>query len=125
MKIEINDSRRISEIQESFRKVFPYLTIGFFIHYSRDAVRPTNGVSGMRKIGECRTIHASGEMTITPAMTIHELEEIFRTRYGLEARVFRQSGKAWLGTSVTNDWTLDEQNKEGEALSQAKKLMSR
>jgi hypothetical protein len=31
--------------------------------------------------------------------------------------VFRKSGKTWLETSVTDDWTLKRQNEEGMELS--------
>ena len=121
MKVDINNRRRIADIQESFRKLFPYLTIGFFTHYKNlENATLGNGVSGLRTLGQCRTIHSSGEMTVTPVMTVREVEEIFRTRYGLHVKVFRQSGKAWLETSRTNDWTLEEQNREGELLSAMK-----
>jgi hypothetical protein len=33
------------------------------------------------------------------------------------AQVYRKSGKIWLETTVTDSWTLEEQNKQGESLS--------
>jgi hypothetical protein len=35
-------------------------------------------------------------------------------------QVFRKSGKVWLETTVTDGWTLEEQNLQGEALSNTK-----
>jgi hypothetical protein len=35
-------------------------------------------------------------------------------------QVFRQSGRVWLETTRTDDWTLAEQNKQGEELSKYK-----
>jgi hypothetical protein len=50
-------------------------------------------------------------------MTVTELESRFNTIYGLSVQLFRKSGRAWLETTVTDGWTLEEQNNEGEALS--------
>jgi len=36
---------------------------------------------------------------------------------GLFAEVFRKSGNVWIETSLTNDWTLQQQNLEGEEIS--------
>jgi len=50
-------------------------------------------------------------------MTVAEMEERFRDIYGLGVQVFRKSGTIWLETTVTDGWTLEDQNKQGEALS--------
>jgi hypothetical protein len=39
--------------------------------------------------------------------------------YGIHVQLFRKSGKVWINTSVTSSWTLEEQNKQGEVLSNA------
>jgi hypothetical protein len=73
--------------------------------------------SPSKTLGECRTIHDSGTLTITPQMTVANLEQGFADVYGLSVQVFRKSGKVWLETTVTDNWTLEEQNRQGEALS--------
>ena len=122
MKIAINDRRKISAIQNDFNEMFPYLRLEFF---SKPHV--TNGASPKKylthpskTLGECRTIHKSGSILITPGMTVAKLEQNFREVYGLSVQVFRRSGKAWLETTVTDSWTLEEQNSQGEDLSKAK-----
>ena len=50
-------------------------------------------------------------------MTVIDLEKKFREVFGLGIQVFRKSGKAWLETTLTDNWTLEEQNRQGEALS--------
>jgi len=119
MKILINDRRKIHAIQEDFNKQFPYLKLEFFS-------KPHSIGGGSAKklikvpsktLGECRTIHDSGTITITPQMTVADLEQNFRDIYGLSAQVFRKSGKVWLETTVTDVWTLEEQNSQGESLS--------
>lgn len=118
--MQINDNRKISEIQEEFNTLFPYLRLTFF-------GKTKNGTSnsyGKRNIptctstiGECRTIHNNGILTIKPDMTVLDLDQEFKEIYGIHIQVLRKSGKAWLETTVTDGWTLEEQNRQGEALS--------
>jgi len=39
-------------------------------------------------------------------------------RFGLAAQVFRKSGRVWLETIRTDNWTLNDQNKHGRELSE-------
>ena len=119
MKITINDHRKIFAIQEEFNNVFPYLKLEFFSkpHKSGGESAKKFVKHHSKTLGECRTIHSNGEITISPNMTVTELEQSFGDVYGLGVQVFRQSGKVWLETTVTDGWTLEEQNRQGEALS--------
>ena len=121
MKITINDRRKIFAIQEDFNKLFPYLKIEFFSkpHKAGGASAKKLIKHGSKTLGECRTVHSAGSITITPQMTVTDLEQNFADVYGLSTQVFRKSGKTWLETTVTDGWTLDEQNKQGEALSKS------
>jgi hypothetical protein len=122
MKILINDRRKIFSIQKDFNEVFPYLHLEFFSkpHQSNGGSPKKVVKQPSKTLGECRTVHNSGTLTITPHMTVADLEENFRNVYGLSVQVFRQSGKAWLETTITDGWTLEEQNKQGEELSVGK-----
>jgi hypothetical protein len=119
MKIRVNDRRKIFAIQADFNKMFPYLRIEFFVkpHEPGGASSKKIIKHPSKTLGECRTIHNSGALTITPGMTVTDLEQNFGSVYGLSVQVFRQSGKAWLETTLTEGWTLEEQNKQGEELS--------
>jgi len=119
MKVTINDRRKIFAIQEEFNELFPYLKIEFFSkpHKSGGGSPRKLLKKSSKTLGECRTIHNSGTLTITPNMTVNDLEQHFSDVYGLGVQVFRKSGKAWLETTVTDGWSLEEQNKQGEALS--------
>ena len=70
-----------------------------------------------KTLGECRVIHSKGTITITPQMTVANLEQNMNDVFGLSVQVFRKSGNAWLETSVTDNWTLEQQNNQGEELS--------
>jgi uncharacterized pyridoxal phosphate-containing UPF0001 family protein len=122
MKITINDLRKINAIQKEFNDVFPFLLIQFFCKpHTKAGASPKKQIEDSSKtLGECRTIHTKGHITIAPSMTAADIEEQFRDRYGLSVQVFRKSGKSWLETSATGEWTLEKQNAEGEALSHLK-----
>ncbi len=119
MKITINDHRKIFAIQEEFNTVFPFLKIEFFSKSNTN-----NGVASKKLVkhhsktlGECRTIHNKGNITITSGMTVLDLDQQFSDIYGLTVQVYRKSGKAWLETTFTDAWTLEEQNTQGQELS--------
>lgn len=119
MTLTINDKRKIYAIQEEFNALFPYLKIEFFSkpHKIGGASAKKLMKPGGKTLGECRTIHNKGKITITPNMTVADLEQNFNDVYGLSVQVFRKSGKVWLETTVTDKWSLEEQNKQGESLS--------
>lgn len=115
----IKDERTVTELQEEFNQLFPYLNLEIFSksHRVGEGSAKKFILSNSKTLGECRTRHNSGTMKITRTMTVAELEQKFATVYGLSVQVFRKSGKIWLETTVTDSWTLEKQNKEGEALS--------
>jgi hypothetical protein len=121
MKIQINDHRKIYAIQEEFNRMFPWLKLEFFSkpHKPGGPSPKSQMVLPSKTLGECRTQHDSGTITITPMMSVGELEQSFRDVYGLSVQVFRKSGKTWLETTVTDTWSLEQQNEQGKSLSKA------
>lgn len=119
MQIIVNDDRSIFAIQQEFNRMFPYLKLEFFSKLHRTG-RPSSLKfleHNSKKLGEFRKMHSSGEIPIIPAMTVSELEQLFGDQYGLGVQVFRKSGSIWLETVLTDNWTLSEQNSQGEMLS--------
>jgi len=119
MKITINDNRKIFAVQEAFSGTFPYLKLEFFAKgHKQGGASPKKFIKHPGKtLGECRTTHNNGVINITGAMTVNELEQRFGDVFGLDVQVFRKSGNIWLETTITDGWTLDEQNHQGESLS--------
>ena len=119
MKISITDKKKISAVQKEFSELFPFLKIEFFSKPHGVGSPSSKKImkSPTKTLGECRTVHTKGVLTITPQNSVAEVEQKFLDMFGLSVQVFRRSGKAWLETTVTDGWTLDKQNKQGEALS--------
>ncbi len=51
----------------------------------------------------------AGEISITGKSKVNEIEQALRKEFALYAQVFRKSGKVWLQTTTTDEWTLDQQ----------------
>src|ERR1043165_1675174 len=110
MKISINDNKPVLSIQQEFNDAFPFLKLEFFSksHYPGKGTAK-NYLSGNGfLIGNYRRSRSDSSLTITPAMTVSDLEESFRNLYNFEVQVFRKSGRVWLETTVTDSWTLEE-----------------
>ena len=118
----INDSTRVLDIQEAFTKMFPFLKLEFYrkgIHASRgiiDIKQPN--ISKDKTLAEISTITKESQVTVLPEMTVIELENNIKEQFGVNLQVFRKSGNVWLQTSLTDSWTLKEQNHQGELITQ-------
>lgn len=117
MKIAINDKLKISALQHEFNTQFPFLKIEFFIRQPSNGSNRKITIPNTKTLGELNSLKKKEKITITPQMTVNELEKQFKANYGLSVQVFRKSGRSWLETSVTDNWTLKKQDEEGRELS--------
>ncbi len=114
--IVVDESQTIESVQKKFNSAFPFLKIEFF----KDSHIIGSG-SKKKRMYESASIKLinlnknfkRGRISIEANRTVANLESDFQKQFGLSIQVFRKSGKVWLETSVTDSWTLDEQNKEG------------
>ena len=111
----IQDSKSIQEIQLEFNGLFPGLKIEFyrFPHAQFKGSLRDNQYAPELHLYEIREHHNEGEITISPEMTVEQLEGLFEELYGLHVQIFRKSNRIWLQTSKTDSWTLAEQNRKG------------
>lgn len=118
---KIDENKKLFMIQEEFNNAFPFLKLAFFLRAGRlenDFVLPRRLFNQTSKtLNECRTIQTDLHVTIEPQMTVLDLDQQFQKAYGIGVLVYRRSGKVWLETTLTDAWTLEEQNWQGEALS--------
>ena len=111
----------IREVQDEFTKAFPFLKIEFF--------RNTDSLRQMRHAGQTQvpgnstirqawtSFKEEGMMEVLDTTTVHDLETGFRERFGLSVHVFRKSGNLWIETTMTENWTLKQQNEHGMEIS--------
>ncbi|MEM9548897.1 MAG: hypothetical protein AAGA77_23125 [Bacteroidota bacterium] len=110
MKIKRNTL--VSEINESFIQAFPYLKLVFYKkshgHFvgsmKKDEIDEDVAVEALNPEIQDGVVEWKGEMSVD------KLETYLEESFGLHVQIFRKSGDLWLQTSVTDHWTLDEQN---------------
>lgn len=119
MNIEIHDTNSISSVQQAFNSMFPYLKIEFFTNLKSVSGRFQRKVieKYIQTFGEHKKTDSFDSIVISPEMTIADLDQQLQTAFGMSVKLYRYSGRLWLETSVTDNWTLEQQNKEGQALS--------
>jgi hypothetical protein len=116
--VEVHDNKRIIDIQDDFNNAFPYLKIVFITMLNGKILSQEKRYrNGLVKIGNYRKLVSKQRSRISNEQTVADIEIFFRREYNLIIQVLRKSGKAWLETSVTGDWSLSKQNSEGEQLS--------
>lgn len=116
MKIVLEDSFTLNEVKKQFHTGFPYLKLEFFSkrHKTFEASKQSLMIKDNVSLKELTS--KEGSLEVDKDMTVEELEKKFLTQFGLNVQVFRKSGKSWLETTITDKWTLEKQNAQGEEL---------
>ena len=117
----ISDEKKLKDIQAEFSKKFPYLKIEFYAHEhaSGEGSPEKEHLDLEQTVGEVRSIHNRGELSIDGHLKVKTLEKNFAEQYGLFVQVFRRSGQLWLQTISTDEWTLTAQDRQGRAFSES------
>lgn len=122
MRLHIAPTRLISDIQKEFNREFPFLKLEFFskralshADYSASQLIPIN-----KRIGDIQSALTDGDMEIKGEMKVNELEKRFKDEFNVAVQVFRKSGNLWLETTMTDNWTLRQQNNHGREISTVK-----
>lgn len=119
MLLSINGERLIKDIQLDFSMVYPYLKLEFFRKNSlhKDRALKQNQIKHDQKLllAKGLGIH-KGDLLITDSMSVADLEKAFEDKFGLLTQVFRRSGNIWLETTITDGWSLKQQNDLGREI---------
>ena len=115
--LKVRKDRLVGDIQEDFNSAFPYLKIEFYKKNGTKAI-----TSGRQAISKGLSLSNAGLLRegllkIDDSMSVGELEHIFCDEYGANVQVSRKSGSLWLETTMTDKWTLKQQNDHGRELS--------
>jgi len=108
--LQIEAGKQIKQIQTDFNSRYPYLKIEIIKQHA----------------GKSEAMHGNEVITKLPAtvismgiqQTVTRLEQEFLEKAGLKVKVYRKFCNVWIETTLTNDWTLEQQNTEGKLLSE-------
>jgi hypothetical protein len=119
MILQISKNGSLKTFQQQFNEYYPFLKIEFFKRIAADESPIKPGVFFGPEF-EKKSDGSGNQLVsidINRKKTITELEKDFEKLLGISARVFRGSGNVWVETTLTNDWSLEEQNEEGKQIS--------
>jgi hypothetical protein len=119
MYLEINGERLISDIQKDFGAVYPFLKIEFFRNGTirRDRYPVNKLIPATQPVRNAwHYKQENGQLALTEGMTVTDFENAFMDQFGLSVQVFRRSGNLWLETTITDYWTLKQQNDHGREI---------
>jgi len=117
MNIIITSEKLIHEIQDEFNKLFPFLKIEFFIKSVINSKETINKISSLLTIGNVDKTRGSKEMEVSPCMTVKEFENNFENKFGMYAQLYRKSGNLWQEITITDNWTMQQQDEAGNEIS--------
>lgn len=122
--LTLHETQTIPGLQKEFNHYFPFLKIEFYRERSKQVSEgpEIQTIATNEQIGQLQTITHSGKIPFSQRTIVRELERIFSDDFGLQVQVFRKSGRIWLATTSTDDWTLEEQNEEGRRLAHPHKI---
>jgi len=114
--MEINNNKTMNQIKQEFSLLFPNLKLEFYNskHDKKKGSPIKDRIKDNLHLGSVRKSKNEGIFMITPKMKVSSLEQSFETYYGIHIQVYRRSGKQWLQTIETDDWSLALQNNEGD-----------
>lgn len=114
--MEIQGNKVIGEVQQEFNGYFPYLRIEFYRQRLGDEKGGIEKLNAGQKLQFLNGSSAKISIHIDKNDRITSLKEQFN-KFGIGVVIFRKAGRVWVETTLTEDWTLDRQNTEGELFS--------
>ncbi len=124
MQLLINEDRLVKDVQRDFNQAYPFLKIEFLkkIDTKNGQGNKQVNIEHNQKLSDaCSIKTAEGSLIVEDAMSVAELEKAFVEKFGLLAQVFRKSGNIWLESTITDGWTLQQQNDLGREITTGKK----
>ena len=117
MTLKISKQRPVGALLQDFSDGYPFLRLDVY-----RALQGRLGSSVKQKLSKSMIlgragVRKEGEFDVFDSMTVRQLEQDLYSRFGLAVRVSRLSGKTWLEASISDSWTLKQQNDHGQELS--------
>lgn len=117
MTIIITSEMLIKEIQEKFNKAFPFLKIEFFIKTIQTSKDSIKKVSNLLPVGYAHQINQFKKITISPSTIVKNFELEVEKTFNMYVQLYRKSGNLWLEITITNNWTMKQQDETGNEIS--------
>ncbi len=119
MIITISAQTIIKEIQDAFTTRFPFLKLEFFIDANADGIFTAKEMikDHDKTIGDLTKTALNSAVEIHGSHTITELEQSFKTNFGLIVQVFHNRKHTWIVSTTSDQLTLEILNARAEEVS--------
>jgi hypothetical protein len=116
MKLKITSDQTLTQVKEAFHKLLPFMKIEFFHHsHTQGEGSPkADMIEGNIQIAELIKGHDPGTIEFNYSTLVYELESKLQDYFGLNVQIFRKSGRLWLESTVSDNWTLEKVKQESE-----------
>ena len=120
MELRIEKGNLIKDTQKEFNLAYPFLKIEFFklpFPEQKRKLLKSEKTTGVEPVSKSEKFLKSGIINIDNKRTAADLEKDFWEICDLSIKLFRKSGSLWIETTLTDNWSLEKQNEEGEFMS--------
>jgi hypothetical protein len=117
MQLYIAEESRIKNIQTEFNIFYPFLKIDFLKEQGANKIRKLEKLNPNELVKFVGKLDGATQLDVDRQRTVSEIKKDLKETFGLTAEVYRKSGNVWIETSLTDNWTLEQQNHEGELIS--------
>lgn len=116
MTIKIDHSICIRQLNKKLQAGYPFLKIEFSDrpHGEGEQTRKGHWYDIGFKLFDIAKKKEVGFVSLQPWHKVGQVEELFKTRFGLYPQIFRRENDKWIQTAGTDVFTLDEQNEIGK-----------
>lgn len=121
MILHLTHEKNIGDVQHEFNQAYPYLKIEFYKKSDKSSEAYFRKHLPISTPIKSAGLTKNGNLEMNDAMSVGRLEKSFYEIFGLQAQVSRKSGRLWLETTMTDSWTLKQQNDHGRDLSAPEK----
>ncbi len=118
-EISVTGNKKIGTLQKEFNKKFPYIRLGIFYSYARQAVAKGESITNIdpdKTLASVRRADSGGDISISGNKKIKSLEQEFDKVFGLYAQVCytNAEGHRYYTSGSNDEKTLASFNAECE-----------
>jgi hypothetical protein len=114
MILQIDDTMTIEEVQDRFSECFPFLKIEFYSKPHKK-FQPSDKrfmLDKRLRINQIRKEHFNGAIEIKSWHATAKIERELKDEFGLYVQIFRRDAvSGWVQTSLSDDFTLEQQSR--------------
>lgn len=113
-EILINNDSRWMDIQSTFSVYYPFLKIVFIENDSSARGNKRSEPDNQLCIKNLTNVNEECKIDVNANRSVSQVSLDFKNILGLKVEILRKSGNVWNLISLTDGWTLENQNAAGD-----------